>query len=66
MAEHVKIWSHVNDAVFTFRENLLRVDIYFGEMKFEEIVQVPSYDYATFFGKQLIHPGTITYLQLPL
>jgi hypothetical protein len=30
--------------------NLLKVDIYFGEMKYEQIDQVPSYDITTFFS----------------
>jgi hypothetical protein len=32
------------------RENFLRLDIYFGEMKYESVVQKRDYDIGTLFS----------------
>ena len=37
--------------IFLHRENLLKIDIYFGELKYEKIEQSRAYDILTLFSK---------------
>lgn len=34
-----------------YRQNFVKVDIYYGEMKTQQITQAPAYDVLTFFSK---------------
>ena len=41
---------HIELVVVCHRDNFVKVEIYYGELKSETIIQNPAYDVPSFFG----------------
>ena len=43
---------------FHSRSNMLRMDVFFSELKYEAVTQQPAYDWPTYFSTYLVHAST--------